>query len=86
MVLRRDRDGEQRWPVPVCMVIPVSRDRLSLAERGRRHRGQQGQKPAFRGPLPDLGRQPPPCRSPAAQQGFYPGARIAPLLLRLLQY
>ncbi len=32
--------------------------------------------------MTDLGRQPPPCRSPAAQQGFYLGARIAQLLLR----
>ncbi len=66
---------------PVCTVIPVSRDRLPLAELGRRHCGQQGREPAFQEPLPDLGLQPPPCRSPAANQGFYLGARIAPLLL-----
>ncbi len=41
-VLRRDGDGEHRWLEPVCTVIPVSRDRLPLAELGRRHRGQQG--------------------------------------------
>ncbi len=35
--------------------------------------------------MPDLGLQPPPCRSHAAHQGFYLGGQIAPLLLRLLQ-
>ncbi len=39
VVLRRNWDGEQRWLVPVCMVIPVSHDRLPLAELGRQHRG-----------------------------------------------
>ncbi len=68
------------------MVMLVSRDRLPLAELGRRHRGKQGQEPAFQGPLPDLGLQPPPCRSHAAQQGFYLGGQIAQLLLRLLPY
>ncbi len=36
--------------------------------------------------MTDLGLQPPPCRSHAAQQGFYLGGQIAQLLLRLLQY
>ena len=49
----------------------VSRDRLPLAELVRRHRGQQGPENAFQEPLPDLGRQPPPCRSHAAHQGFH---------------
>ncbi len=71
MVIRRDGGGEQRLLEPVSTMILVSYDRLPLAELVRRHRGQQGQEHAFRGPLPDLGRQPPPCRSPAAQQGFY---------------
>ncbi len=34
VVLRRDGDGEQRLPVPVCTVIPVSRDRLPLTDLG----------------------------------------------------
>ncbi len=54
-VIRRDGDGEQRWLVPVCMVIPVSHDRLPLAELVRRHCGQQGQEPACQRPLTDLG-------------------------------
>ncbi len=62
-------------------MIPVSYDRLPLAELVRRHRGQQRQEPAFRGPLPDLGLQPPPCRSHAAQQGFYLSGQIAQLRL-----
>ncbi len=81
--LRRCARLVSRRLVPVCTVVPVSRDRLPLAELGRRHRGQQGPEPAFQGPLTDLGLQPPPCRSHAAQQGFYLGARIAQLL-RLL--
>ncbi len=81
-VLRRDGDGEQRLPEPVCTVIPVSRDRLPVAELGRRHRGQQGQENAFQGPLPDLGWHHPPYRSHAAQQGFHLGGQIAQLLLR----
>ncbi len=85
MVIRRDWDGEQRLLEPVCTVIPVSRDRLPLAELVRRHRGQQGPEPAFQGPLKNLGLQPPPCRSPAANQGFYLGGQIAQLLRRLLQ-
>ncbi len=80
-VLRRDGDREQRLLEPVCTVIPVSRDRLPLAELGRRHRGQQGPEPASQGPLTDLGLQPPPCRSHAAHQGFYLGGQIAQLLL-----
>ncbi len=86
MVIRRDGDGEQRLLVPVCTVIPVSCERLPLAELVRRHHGQQGQEPAFQEPLPDLGLQPPPCRSHAAQQGFYLGGQIAQLLRRRLQY
>ncbi len=82
-VLRRDGDGEQQLLEPVCMVIPVSRDRLPLAELVRRHRGQQGQEPALQEPLTDLGLQPPPCRSPAAQQGFSLGGQIAQLRRRL---
>ncbi len=35
-VIRRDGDGEQRLPVPVCTVMLVSRDRLPLAELVRR--------------------------------------------------
>ncbi len=85
-VIRRDWDGEQRLLEPVCMVIPVSHDRLPVAELGRRHRGQQGQEHAFQGPLTDLGLHHPPCRSHAANQGFYLGGQIAQLLLRLLQY
>ncbi len=85
-VLRRDGDGEQRRLEPVGMVILVSRDRLPLAELGRRHRGQQGQEHAFQGPLTDLGLQHPPCRSHAAHQGFHLGGQIAQLLLRLLPY
>ncbi len=85
-VLRRDGDGEQRLLEPVCMVIPVSHDRLPVAELVRRHRGQQGQENAFQGPLTDLGLHHPPCRSHAANQGFYLGGQIAQLLLRLLQY
>ncbi len=77
VVLRRDGDGEQRLLVPVCMVMLVSHDRLPLAELVRRHCGQRGQEHAFKGPLRDLGLQHPPCRSPAAQQDFYLGARIA---------
>ena len=84
VVIRRDGDGEQRLLEPVCTVIPVSRDRLSVAELGRRHRGKQGQEHAFQEPLTDLGLHPPPCRSPAAHQGFYLGGQIAQLLLRLL--
>ncbi len=76
-VLRRDWDGQQRLLEPVYTVIPVSRDRLPLAELGRRHRGQQGQEPAFQGPLTDLGLQHPPCRSHAAPQGFYLGGQSA---------
>ncbi len=76
-VLRRGGDGEQRLLEPVCMVILVSRDRLPLAELGRRHRGQQGQEPAFQGPSTDLGLHHPPCRSHAAQQGFHLGGQIA---------
>ncbi len=76
-VLRRDGDGEQRLLEPVCMVMLVSRDRLPLAELGRRHRGQQRPEPAFQGPLTDLGLQHPPCRSHAAHQGFYLGGQIA---------
>ncbi len=83
-VIGRDGDGEQRLPEPVYTVIPVSRDRLPLAELGRRHHGQQGQGPAFQGPLPDLGLHHPPCRSHAAQQGFSLGGQIAQL--RLLPY
>ncbi len=79
-VLRRNGDGEQR--LPVCTVILVSRDRLPLVELARRHRGQQGQENAFQGPLPDLGLHHPPCRAPAAQQGFSLGTRIAQLLLQ----
>ncbi len=79
VVLRRD--GEQRLLVPVCMVIPVSQDRLPLAELVRRHRGQQGLEHAFQGPLTDLGLQHPPCRSRTAHQGFYLDAQSAPLLL-----
>ncbi len=85
-VLRRDGDGEQRLRVPVCMVMLVSHDRLPVAELVRRHRGQQGQENAFKGPLTDLGLHHPPCRSPAAHQGFYLGGQIAQLLLRLLPY
>ncbi len=59
-VIWRDGDGEQRLLMPVCTVIPVSRDRL---------------------PLTDLGLQHPPCRSHAAQQGFYLGGQIAQLQL-----
>ncbi len=55
VVIRRDWDGERRLLEPVCMVIPVSHDRLPLAELVRRHRGQQGQENAFQGPLTDLG-------------------------------
>ncbi len=62
-------------------MIPVSRDRLPLAELVRRHRGQQGQEPVFQGPLTDLGLQPPPCHSPATQQGFHLDAGIAQQLL-----
>ncbi len=83
-VIRRDGDGEQRLLEPVCMVILVSHDRLPVAELVRRHRGKQGQENAFKGPLTDLGLQPPPCRSPAANQGFYLGGQIAQL--QLLQY
>ncbi len=86
VVLRRDWDGEQRLLEPVCTVIPVSRDRLPVAELVRRHRGKQGQENAFQGPLTDLGLHHPPCRSHAANQGFYLGGQIAQLLLRLLQY
>ncbi len=85
-VIRRDWDGEQRLLVPVSTVMLVSHDRLPLAEWGRRHRGQQGQEPAFQGPLPDLGLQHPPCRSHAAHQDFHLGARIAQQQLRLLPY
>ncbi len=60
-VIRRDRDGEQRLLEPVRTVIPVSRDRLPVAELGRRHRGQQGQEHALQGPLTDLGLHHPPC-------------------------
>ncbi len=83
VVIRRDGDGEQRLLEPVCTVIPVSRDRLPVAELVRQHRGQQGQENAFQGPLTDLGLQHPPCRSHAAHQGFYLGGQIAQLLLRL---
>ncbi len=83
-VIRRDGDGTQRLLVPVCMVIPVSHDRLPLAELVRRHCGQQGPEHAFQGPLTDLGLQHPPCRSHAAHQGFYLSGQIAQLLLRLL--
>ncbi len=86
VVIRRDWDGEQRLLEPVCTVIPVSRDRLPVAELVRRHRGQQGQENAFQGPLTDLGLQPPPCRSHAANQGFHLGGQIAQLRLRLLPY
>ncbi len=50
-VLRRDGDGdgEQRLPVPVCMVIPVSHDRLPLAELGRRHAASRGWSMRSRG-------------------------------------
>ncbi len=85
-VIRRDGDGEQRLLEPVCMVMLVSHDRLPVAELVRRHRGQQGQEHAFQGPLTDLGLHPPPCRSHAAQQGFYLGGQIAQLLRRLLPY
>ncbi len=83
-VLRRDGDGEQRLLVPVCTVILVSRDRLPLAELGRRHRSQQGQEHVFQGPLTDLGWHHPPCLSHAAHQGFYLGGQIAQLRRRLL--
>ncbi len=83
-VLRSDGDGEQRLLEPVCTVIPVSRDRLPLAELVRRHRGQQGPEHALKGPLTDLGLQHPPCRSHAAHQGFCLGGQIAQQLLRLL--
>ncbi len=83
-VIRRDGDGEQRLLEPVCTVIPVSRDRLPLAELVRRHRDKQGQENAFKGPLTDLDLQHPPCRSHAAQQGFSLGGQIAQLLLWLL--
>ncbi len=86
VVIRRDWDGEQRLLEPVYTVIPVSRDRLPVAELVRRHRGKQGQENAFKGPLTDLGLHHPPCRSHAANQGFYLGGQIAQLLLRLLQY
>ncbi len=49
LVLRRDGDGEQRLLVPVCTVMLVSYDRLSLAELVRRHRGQQGRSMRSRG-------------------------------------
>ncbi len=84
--IRRAGDGEQRLLEPVRTVIPVSHDRLPVAELVRRHRGQQGQKHAFQGPLTDLGLHHPPCRSHAVHQGFYLGGQIAQLLLRLLQY
>ncbi len=48
---------------------------------GAGHRGQQRPEPACQGPLTDLGLQPPLCRSPAAQQGFYLGGQIAQQLL-----
>ncbi len=86
VVIRRDWDGEQRLLEPVRTVILVSRDRLPVAELVRRHRGKQGQENAFKGPLTDLGLHHPPCRSHAANQGFYLGGQIAQLLLRLLQY
>ncbi len=84
VVFRRDWDGEQRLLVPICTVIPVSHDRLPLAELVRRHHGQQGQEHAFKGPLTDLGLHHPPCRSPAAHPGFYLGTQIAQQQLRLL--
>ncbi len=84
VVIWRDWDGEQRLLEPVCTVIPVSHDRLPVAELVRRHRGQQGQEPAVQGPLTDLGLQHPPCRSHAANQGFYLGGQIAQLRLRPL--
>ncbi len=42
-VIRRDGHGEQRWLEPVCTVMPVSRDRLPLAELGQRHRAPHTQ-------------------------------------------
>ncbi len=86
VVIRRDGDGEQRLPEPVCTVIPVSHDRLPVAELVRRHRGQQGPENAFQGPLTDLGLHHPPCRSHAAHQGFYLGGQIAQLRRRLRPY
>ncbi len=38
VVIRRDWDGGQRLLEPVCTVIPVSHDRLPLADLVRRHR------------------------------------------------
>ncbi len=66
-VIRRDRNGEQRLPGPVYTGIPVSQDRLPLAELVRRHRGRQGQEHAFQEPLPDLGLPHLPCRSHAGE-------------------
>ncbi len=63
-------------------MIPVSRDRLPVAELVRRHRGKQGQENALQGPLTDLGLHHPPCRSHAAHQGFHLGGQIAQLLLQ----
>ncbi len=83
VVIRPAGDGEQRWLGPIRTVIPVSCDRLPLTELVRRHRGQPGQEHACQGPSPDLGLQPPPCRSPAAQQSFYLDTQIAPLRRRL---
>ncbi len=54
-VIRRDGDGEQRLLEPVYTVIPVSHNRLPLAELVRRHRGQQGQENAFKGAVDGLG-------------------------------
>ncbi len=81
-VLRRDGDGEQRLPVPVCTVIPGSRDRLPLAELVRAAPRPAGAGACVPGAAEGPGLHPPPCRPHAAHQGFYLGARIAQLLLR----
>ncbi len=86
VVIRRGWDGEQRLLEPVCMAMLVSHDRLPLAELVRPAPWPAGAGECVPGAVDGPGLHHPPCRSQAANQGFYLGGQIALLLLRLLQY
>ncbi len=80
-VVVRRRDRGRSLLLPVCTVIPVSRD-----EPVRRHRGRQGRENAFKGPLVDRDLHHPPCRKFRANQAFHVCAQRARMLLRAVPY
>ena len=86
VVIRHHRSANsQRRLMPNLSMILVSRHDLSLAEMVQRHRAEQGQENAFKGPLTALNLHHSPCQSYAANQAYYLCGQLAQLL-RLVPY